>query len=1131
MTITDVTRKLLWGNAHNVCAATGCRQALTQTAPAGSGHPHVILGQEAHIRGKSKGGPRFDPDYQDVDGYDNLILLCPTHHVEIDANDGAKFSVAYLLKLKSDHEARYRRREEASAAITSYMAKSYTTDEFTRFDQVDLLPRVDAIFVDVAVGALRGSGGESRIASIAAIAPGDVDAEQTKTHAVAGGAQALLHPSWSGGALLVGGPGQGKTTLLQYICQFHRARHLGKPGYEPALREVTEQIRFPFRVELRNYVKWAKANSHKSTKVGKKEKSRRRRSVSPVAATASSDWPTLEQYIATEVQTQSGMPFDIKDLVALVETEPVLFALDGLDEVAVTVDREEVSRQVVRTQASLEALGLDVVMLVATRPGAETSVLWSSAEFPQLHLLPLTQGLRLQYFQRWATAAGLTESARETLQGKLLSHQHELHVQELASTPMQLAILLHLLQRKGLLPQQRTELYREYIQTFLDREERNDKEPLLSEERTVVEQVHQFLAWRMQAAVDSGTSSGSLAGTVIQQLLREYLMDQPVDLEFAESLFASFQARVMCLVEREGAYEFDVQSLREYFAAVYLAATATTRGGAGKDDRLVALLARPYWNNVTRFFVGTWMPGEVKGLKYSFIEAGGNRDLEAHPMLRAMAYLLLEDRCLQGQPNAVVQEMVDHVLAGPGVFLAEDGLLDPASGPLRFSERAGRVQAVHHLKARLLVPDRPMTELRVVAKSLARHAVADDAVQNWWWENFTADRSWLQIAADLGCLDSVPASRRKDLAAALKVAVGEGCVGPILAGVQGDLDEAIGILQAELNAGIVDTADTHEASVVTRLIGAAQGKTSEAPKPQSRRKRRVRGELRDAWTSIHEASRALAEAGPDSNPAQWGKALTLVAGAWGSGGWVARDVIANLPENLDLDVLASLLADDHEEFAALLAHERERRAEAGNVAFWSARPEQRDCTSMDWLVSLITRGHTSTIIELRAQMDEVAQDLGPFELATAAASIDRRGRRSVLLLADELRLGRFPASVPFLLLLQRASQGATLEQVNKRIAGGAQVLRACDFVDAAPLVELMGSVPVDWFEQGRASCPDGVHAATKLTGLTQAKARSILADPGQWPPFVVHRAALVLRKKIDKMEPLAAVAARDGWFS
>ncbi|MDP2863803.1 MAG: HNH endonuclease [Desulfobacterales bacterium] len=62
------------------------------------------LGEMAHIVGQSQNGPRGNHDLTDRDSYDNLILLCPTHHVEIDKNFTA-WPVEGLRAIKADHEA------------------------------------------------------------------------------------------------------------------------------------------------------------------------------------------------------------------------------------------------------------------------------------------------------------------------------------------------------------------------------------------------------------------------------------------------------------------------------------------------------------------------------------------------------------------------------------------------------------------------------------------------------------------------------------------------------------------------------------------------------------------------------------------------------------------------------------------------------------------------------------------------------------------------------------------------------------------------------------------------------------------------------------------------------------------
>ncbi|MEU9201420.1 HNH endonuclease [Streptomyces sp. NPDC048332] len=66
----------------------------------------VVMGEEAHIRSAKPDGPRHDTDYDDtkLDTYENLLLLCPTHHTLIDKNNGAGFSVAKLEETKSAHE-------------------------------------------------------------------------------------------------------------------------------------------------------------------------------------------------------------------------------------------------------------------------------------------------------------------------------------------------------------------------------------------------------------------------------------------------------------------------------------------------------------------------------------------------------------------------------------------------------------------------------------------------------------------------------------------------------------------------------------------------------------------------------------------------------------------------------------------------------------------------------------------------------------------------------------------------------------------------------------------------------------------------------------------------------------------
>ena len=585
MSISDQTRKVLWTRAHDRCAFPGCSQTLTlNEVNTSTGERYItVVGEQAHIRSPKPGGPRHDPEFDQhkLDDYQNLILLCSTHHTQIDANDGVGYDVDTLIKMRRKQEQYQDHRDRIEKVVRAYLGAQYKSDDKVLFEQVDLHgPSVDSMFVDVPFSCRPDANVAELMQRIAADYPGDLEAtEGADGQIVTGAAQALLHPEWSGSALLVGGPGQGKSTLLQYVCQFHRARRLGRDAYsgkQQQLAQLTDISRVPIRLDLRNYAMWASAEQRESTPVKTQRKG------SPKGKKQGPRWPSIEEYIAAEIQRNcGGHTFSVEDLGLLVSAEPILLALDGLDEVANLKYREQVSEEIVATQARLEVDAHNLVVLVATRPGGTTSALWSSEDFPTLYLRRLSQGLRLQYLQQWAAVAKLTTQATDKLQQTFMDNQNVPHIRELASYPMQLAILLHLLYRRQLLPQQRTDLYREYLKTFLDREQREDKEPLLAQERQVIEDIHAILGWHLQTKAEEGMSAGSIRRDDLKKLLRDQLAGSEDGLKLAEKLFSAFTTRVLCLVERDtGSFQFEVQSLREYFAARYVFENAPIKGQA-----------------------------------------------------------------------------------------------------------------------------------------------------------------------------------------------------------------------------------------------------------------------------------------------------------------------------------------------------------------------------------------------------------------------------------------------------------------------------------------------------------------------------------------------------------------------
>jgi hypothetical protein len=108
MSIMPRTRKILWVKAGGRCSI--CHEQLA-TDPMGDDGPSVF-GEECHIVARSPGGPRA-AEVTDVDGYDNLILLCRKHHKQVD-DQRSHFTVERLQKIKREHEEREASRDANS---------------------------------------------------------------------------------------------------------------------------------------------------------------------------------------------------------------------------------------------------------------------------------------------------------------------------------------------------------------------------------------------------------------------------------------------------------------------------------------------------------------------------------------------------------------------------------------------------------------------------------------------------------------------------------------------------------------------------------------------------------------------------------------------------------------------------------------------------------------------------------------------------------------------------------------------------------------------------------------------------------------------------------------------------------
>jgi hypothetical protein len=93
--------KVLFVKSGGICAFPNCKRELIVKETSD------LVAHVAHIVARSDSGPRADPDVLrgERDAYTNLILLCPTHHAQIDSPSGAeRWDREALMGMKETHE-------------------------------------------------------------------------------------------------------------------------------------------------------------------------------------------------------------------------------------------------------------------------------------------------------------------------------------------------------------------------------------------------------------------------------------------------------------------------------------------------------------------------------------------------------------------------------------------------------------------------------------------------------------------------------------------------------------------------------------------------------------------------------------------------------------------------------------------------------------------------------------------------------------------------------------------------------------------------------------------------------------------------------------------------------------------
>ena len=672
------------------------------------------------------------------------------------------------LRLLIEHrpDSDHRRRLNA---VKAFIAHQYDEDQEVKFKQVELQNRLLDLFVDLPLEINNGVFEALRLRGETVLS---IDSDKRDFYEFLenirqndseelGTASMLL--AQGGGALtnqivVEGAPGQGKSTLAQYLCQVHRIRLLNKSddlGRLP-LNHKNSPVLMPIKIDLRDLSEWLSGNDPFLANNPRNLESVDR---------------SVEGFLSRLINLKTGgIAFDVNDLIEVASQTPLFLAFDGLDEVADIKRRSDVISGISKALTRLRENCPNLRCMITSRPAAfANSPGFDPKLFPYFQLGSVTLVQIKTYADSWMNARSIKAGERAEFESILNEKLDQPHLRDLSRNPMQLTILLSLIHTQGAaLPDKRTSLYDLYVSLFFGRE--STKNSFVRQHLDLLKDIHRYLAWilhsRAEAAVGVGTA-GRFTSQELKKVLKHYLISEGQSTIVIDEVFNAMLERVVMIVSRiEGTHEFEVQPLREYFAARYLYDTASysppgnERSGT-KPDRFDAIARNHHWLNVARFFCGCFTKGELLDL------ADRVKELLVDPVLGKTRYpyrftaMLLTDSVFSQAPKAS-KELIDCILSKTGVrYLINSETAYHSEETVRIQGPSNEV--LDKVFPYLLSPDTRSDLLHSLAELIQTNCPKTSIMQKWLDAEPTSQNDFLRWISVGFALDTLNKSSREKI--------------------------------------------------------------------------------------------------------------------------------------------------------------------------------------------------------------------------------------------------------------------------------------------------------------------------------------------------------------------------------
>lgn len=507
--------------------------------------------------------------------------------------------------------------------VRFFVVTSFTENLFTKLDRAGAVararPAVHDLFIDLPYSLIFGRRAQDIFKTLAQ------SAAQCHRYSLRA-ADSDKWRLWSRQAkrarvfLIKGGPGQGKSTIGQYLCQVNRAHLLlesGSPHIHAAARENVIALkelavaagfwptsgRIPIQIELKEYAHWRSKRDPQMAK-------------------------GILSFIAESVERSSECRVYPKTIKNALRKRAWIAIFDGLDEVP-NDQKDDVAKDVMHflNDVVIE-IDSDILAICTSRPQGYSGQ-FATLDGPaiDLALLDIETSLRCaDPLLRFGQSAVDGQKAVDILKAASVSPS----IRELMTTPLQAHIMATVVRDGGRPPERRWRLFQSFYEVMRRRESQKDFDDpqiakLLREEDLFLKAVHMRLGFALHARAEvSAGAQTMLTRSEFKELVTdviEHLGDPDVMAAVAIVMEATTDRLVLVSTPDSGEQvRFDIRQLQEFFAAEFLYADLTP-DEVGARVRVIGVDA--HWREVMHFLLSALIAGRRRGeFSVAVIELG-----------------------------------------------------------------------------------------------------------------------------------------------------------------------------------------------------------------------------------------------------------------------------------------------------------------------------------------------------------------------------------------------------------------------------------------------------------------------------------------------------------------------------